>query len=279
MRHVPWLRIAKHAVFAVFPPPVAQWIEEEYYVLFGERELSLVPLLCDPERDAIDVGANQGCYTMVMRKYARHVVAFEPNPNLSSQLAKRFQRRLKRVTVESRALSRANGKAALHVPVVDGHDVAGLATLAETPIPAAGEHEIEVPTAALDDAFKGDVGFIKIDVEGHESAVLEGAQTTIKRCRPTALVELEERHAPGAISHAQHFFSDLNYRGFFFRDGWIQPIEHFDPGTMQRSEDISRVDFLHTNNQPENYTNNFLFIPAERSDMTVCRIADALHLH
>ena len=38
------------------------------------------------------------------------------------------------------------------------------------------------------------VGFIKIDVEGHEHAVLEGATKTIKRNMPNLLVEMEEKH-------------------------------------------------------------------------------------
>ena len=45
---------------------------------FRQPELSLVPYLCDPNRDAIDIGANIGCYTLFMRHHARHVYAFEP---------------------------------------------------------------------------------------------------------------------------------------------------------------------------------------------------------
>ena len=46
----------------------------------------------------------------------------------------------------------------------------------------------------LDDLALGDVGFVKIDVEGHELAVLRGAAETLQRNRPPLLVEAEERH-------------------------------------------------------------------------------------
>ncbi len=267
----------RHRSFS--PASTARWIEEQYYLLFGEPELSLIPVLCDPSRDAIDVGANRGCYTMIMRKYARHVVAYEPNPTLSSELAEKFDDDIW-VKVETIALSRCKGTAALHIPMIDGKDVAGLASIDDIhPILNAEEHEIAVSTSALDDNFSGDVGFIKIDVEGHEVAVLEGAQTTIARCRPNALVELEERHAAGAVGRAHRYFAGLNYRGYFLRDGQVQPIEQFDPAKMQRPQDIARVDFRRAHTQPSAYTNNFLFIPAEQSDFVVSRIADALHAH
>ncbi|HEY1722407.1 MAG TPA: FkbM family methyltransferase, partial [Magnetospirillaceae bacterium] len=251
----------------------SRWLEERYYLVFGEPELALIPLLCDPSRDAIDVGANHGCYAMIMRKYARQVIAFEPNPALSSQLADKFS---DDVTVRPLALSRSSGMAELHVPIIDGRDVSGLASLDDShPLPGAGDHEIVVPTRALDDAFWGDVGFIKIDVEGHESAVLEGAHTTIARCRPKALVELEERHAVGAIGRARQFFSDLNYQGYFLREGRVRPIEEFDATTMQRSEDVQKINPQRVHAAPDTYTNNFLFVPAEQSGL-IGRLNDAL---
>ncbi len=142
------------------------------------------------------------------------MVAYEPNPTLSSELAEKFDDDIW-VKVETIALSRCKGTAALHIPMIDGKDVAGLASIDDIhPILNAEEHEIAVSTSALDDNFSGDVGFIKIDVEGHEVAVLEGAQTTIARCRPNALVELEERHAAGAVGRAHRYFAGLNYRGY-----------------------------------------------------------------
>jgi hypothetical protein len=47
-----------------------------------------------------------------------------------------------------------------------------------------------VQVETLDSYCFQDVGFIKIDVEGYEKFVLEGAQQTIQRCRPTLQLEI-----------------------------------------------------------------------------------------
>jgi hypothetical protein len=74
--------------------------------------------------------------------------------------------------------------------------------------------EIEtVQTARLDDVVpQADVGFIKIDVEGHELNLLRGATAIIERCRPVLLVECEERHSPGGLAALLKFFETRNYR-------------------------------------------------------------------
>lgn len=57
-------------------------------------------------------------------------------------------------------------------------------------------NRVEMPTSVccLDDLDLGDIGFIKIDVEGFEARVIDGACETIARCRPVMLIEIEEKH-------------------------------------------------------------------------------------
>ena len=58
---------------------------------------------------------------------------------------------------------------------------------------------ILVPTYRLDSLSIDNVGFMKIDVEGHEESVIIGAEQTIRRCRPILLIEAENRHREGAV--------------------------------------------------------------------------------
>lgn len=56
----------------------------------------------------------------------------------------------------------------------------------------SGEESVEI--RSLDSFDLDKVDFIKIDVEGGEQFVLEGAKETIRRCRPVLLVEVFEEH-------------------------------------------------------------------------------------
>jgi hypothetical protein len=60
-----------------------------------------------------------------------------------------------------------------------------------------------------------DVSFVKIDVEGYELPVLEGAEKTIRRCRPLILVEQggnEEKHFGRPRNEASAFLESLGMR-------------------------------------------------------------------
>jgi hypothetical protein len=57
------------------------------------------------------------------------------------------------------------------------------------------------------------VGFIKIDVEGHELSVIKGATALIRRDSPIILVELEDRHRPDAMRSFSSFLGGLGYGG------------------------------------------------------------------
>lgn len=265
---------AKGLLRAILPWPAVAWCEGIYFTQFGEIELRLVKHLCRRDRDSIDVGANVGTYVHAMKRHSRRVYAFEPIPWLAPLLAKKFGRR---IVVENVALSRETSTALLHVPVIDGEAVTGLSTL--SPELAAQEalcRDIPVATKPLDAVYGGDVGFIKIDVEGHEESVLQGASETIARCRPRVLVEAEERHAPGSVSRVHAFFRRFGYRGYFVLRRHIEPIEHFDPGTMQRSEDIAEHTLGTRRSRFDRYVNNFLFLPTEEPNTTLTALETEL---
>lgn len=265
---------ARERLRALFPAWLRRWRERRYFLRNGEIELHVAPLLCRPDRDAIDIGANEGAYLHVMIGHARGVLAFEPVPWLAQALVRKFGHR---IDVRCVALSRDSRLSVLRIPVVEGGAVTGLASLSEASVPSNARHcEFAVHTNALDRVYAGEAGFIKIDVEGHEEAVLDGAGDTIARCRPRVLVEMEERFAPGVIGRGQERFNRLGYRGFYVHRRALQPIATFDPGEYQRCDDIAAFTGSAPRAAFDRYINNFLFLPEEDCAALLPRIASKL---
>lgn len=183
----------------------------------GEPELRLLSGLCDPKKNAVDVGANIGTYTYFMQKRARAVWAYEPNPKLARRLMKLYPK----VHVRAVAVSDRTSVLTLRIP-------GKLHELASVSPDAEGE-AVEVPAVRLDDEALTNVGFIKIDVERHELAVLRGAMRTIQQWRPNILTEATPLLYPHPLPKTFQFIADLDYTGYFrFEHKWY-PFSEFRP--------------------------------------------------
>jgi len=141
-------------------------------------------------RDAncLDVGANQGLFLREFRRIApegRHV-AYEPVPHLADKLAEDYPE----MDVRQRALSNGNGQSTF-VHVVDPH-MEGFSGLTESWVQQEVRTEsITVTTERLDDTLPDGwlPDFVKIDVEGAERLVIEGALRTFQVAKPTIAFE------------------------------------------------------------------------------------------
>ena len=146
------------------------------------------------DANCIDVGANVGEVLEEIVRVApggRHI-AYEPIPELSAELARRFPR----VEVREAALSNVSEQTTFrHVrsrPAMSG--------LREREYGGSEKVElITVRTETLDSALAEDYvpALIKIDVEGAEGLVIAGAMETIVRHRPIVVFE----HGKGAAPH------------------------------------------------------------------------------
>lgn len=267
---------ARRALRMVLPQSLLNWREAKFYGRYGEVELHLLKFLCRRDADAIDVGANDGSYVHYLRRHAHKVVAFEPMPVLASALRKKFPG--SEVVIEQVALSDRADTVELHMPVVDGIVVTGCSTISTD---ASGTYPatqaIKVSMDRLDAAYKGRAGFIKIDVEGHEQAVLDGALQTIRRCRPRVLVEIDDRLSPGGLARARTYFDSLGYTGHYVRKGKLEPISTFSVEEMQRPDRLPDLTAPLTERKRFGaYIYNFIFLPAEEPTSTVQRISARL---
>lgn len=175
-----------------------------------EPEIGYLALIGPCRGLAVDVGANYGLYSYALSKLYRHVVAFEPNPKALTPLAA-WDSPL--VTLEHFALSSAPGRSTLYVPVTKGIEMKGWASLDPDNCPHAERVAgVEIELRTLDSFGLTDVGFIKIDTEGHELDVLAGAEATIKASRPHLLVEIRR------LNEVRTLLESWGYHGCTLKD-------------------------------------------------------------
>jgi FkbM family methyltransferase len=216
----------------IVPPRIRLWTRAVRDWHHGEPELRILDKLCRQDHVAVDIGANYGVYSWYLTKYTRNVVAFEPQPQMANFLKAALG---PLVQVEPVALSDCVGVAKMRIPLDRMMD--GCATIEEeNKLSKHRAQEISVPTRRLDGYNLGVIGFMKIDVEGHELKVLKGAEATLRRDRPNLLIEAEERHRPNAIASVIDYLIPLGYHGFCLKDGRLRSVENIEFGTESSAE-------------------------------------------
>jgi FkbM family methyltransferase len=162
----------------------------------------------------IDVGANLGYYTISLANWVGPsglVVAFEPFPGNFAILEKNvLVNQVQNVVLESSAISDCNGS--LQLIYEENEQFSATPSVAGYAV-GEGRECIRVQTRSLDDYIRG-LGrvpdFIKIDVEGQESAVLEGARRTLATVKPVLLVEIHG-WGTGESEKVLHLLSEFHY--------------------------------------------------------------------
>lgn len=157
---------------------------------------------------AIDAGANQGLYSYALLKMFNKVYAFELNPKITSDLEAYNPGAIQ--IIHTGLSDLANDNATLYTPIhANGFRLVGWASLMPGNCPGIDEHEeTKVKINTLDSFELKDIAFIKIDVEGHESNLLEGARNTIQQSRPVILMEVKDQNT----LIVDEYFRNINYR-------------------------------------------------------------------
>jgi len=213
-----------------------------------EREMDLLDVLCDPQKTGIDIGAKVGMYTYRIRAHCSDVIAFEPNPLFHNMLRKVFEG--KRGHIEPVALSNQQGTAQLRLPFDRKKRMEfGRSTIDNAnPLDHDAVHsvdQIEVPTRCLDEYELPRVGFIKIDVEGHELAVLEGAQKTIDAQHPVLLVECNDDHQPQGVARLASWLAARDYDARFIDGQSLLDIAQYDRSKHWEGRHIENFICIH----------------------------------
>ena len=148
--------------------------------LLGKWEKESVKLwirLCEDANCIFDIGANSGVYSLLAKtvKPDAKVFAFEPHPVIFANLIKNVAINNYDITCINRAVSDIDGR--LLVPDYSGQSTG-----------------VMVDAIRLDTFINqnnlGKVDLLKIDVETHEPAVMEGFKYYLSRFKPAILIEI-----------------------------------------------------------------------------------------
>jgi FkbM family methyltransferase len=137
-----------------------------------------------------DIGANLGYIALSIanrRSKGLAVLAFEPNPELAAAVALAVQSNGLAVSVFDTALDQASGEVDFFIP---SHAIHASFESRER-----GARHLKVPTVRLDDLVLSGAlpapTVMKIDVEGAEMRVINGAESTLQKYKPTLVYECD----------------------------------------------------------------------------------------
>ena len=166
----------------------------------------------------VDVGANVGSVTLLLSDKLEHAILFEPNPLAAARARENLSRNHLGFEVCELALSDASGEVRFEC-----HGAVDTVSRVIVDGRSAGIGTTTVQRVTFDDflARHGDLPFpvslVKIDVEGHENAVLRGMRGFfLERRPPLVMFEYLERTN---LEETQNFFADLRYQVFELREG------------------------------------------------------------
>ena len=190
-----------------------------------EKELKVIEKFADKTKDALDIGVYRGVYSFKLSQNFKTVHAFEPNTLLFPYLRKNLNKIIQNLQLYNLALSDTEGSTKLNLPIrsksLFKDNIEELFKLGSATIHTANIFEnyksITVQKKKLDNLnLRENIGFIKIDVEGHEQNVIDGGLQTIKKNMPVMLIEIEERHSKKPIIQTINNIKELGYDAYFF---------------------------------------------------------------
>jgi FkbM family methyltransferase len=182
---------------------ISHWVEESGRLDHDEYALPIILQHIKPGDTVVDAGAFIGDHTIAYCNAvgeSGHVYAFEPNIKAYECL----EYNCKSAKTYNLGLSNI----AETVYYSENKNAGAGRLLRDTPT------EIQIKTITLDSLQLSALDFLKIDVEGYEVGVLEGAALTIKKYRPKMWIEINVSALDQQGKTArdiENFLTELNY--------------------------------------------------------------------
>tara|TARA_A100001015_G_C14894435_1_gene673809 strand:+ start:239 stop:982 length:744 start_codon:yes stop_codon:yes gene_type:complete len=199
-----------------------------------EKELKIIDKFSDKTKDALDIGVYRGVYSFKLAQNFKTVHAFEANPLLYPYLEKNLKKIIHNIKLYNLALSDKNSNTMLKLPLrsnsIFKDNIEELFKLGAATIHKDNDivkyNEIPVKTEKLDNiTLKNNIGFIKIDVEGHEKNVITGGENLIKKNKPVMLVEIEKKHTKKPVHETINFIKTYGYEAFTYNNESLVKVD------------------------------------------------------
>jgi FkbM family methyltransferase len=183
-----------------------------YKLLIEAGPVSQLKPVVAPGSTVIDVGANIGFFTLRFGRWvgpAGRVVAIEPEERNVASLRRRVRRARLHDVID--CVQAAAAALPGEVRIAVNHNHPGDHHLADTGEP--------IRAVTIDELTEGDprtVALVKVDVQGAEALVLEGAARVIATHRPAIFIEVDDpslKRLGSSASELIRELDDLGYRG------------------------------------------------------------------
>lgn len=197
-----------------------------------EPELRLLQQIVNKNMTAVDIGANTGLYTYYLSIYAKTVIAFEPHTLFANFLTKAVA---DNVVVINKGLSNNNIHLPFYIPLKSGHKQMNIASFNKSTVQDTSYVKQMIEVVTLDSMKFTDVGYIKIDVEGHEHEVLEGAIETIESQKPVIQVEILGKQEEKAGDQALNYIKGHGYGIYVYLDKQLREFDSVDPSRFGKN--------------------------------------------
>lgn len=223
------------------PEPILQRVRKAHYArkltdAGPEPEMAVLRHLVPPGGCAVDLGANFGLYTRFLAEAVGPdgvVHAVEPVPAMYDVLRTNVRRlRLSQVRTHAVAVSDATRTVMMTVPKYTTGGANHYEARVVTTSGVRPGTAILVPGIRLDDLIGHlpRIDLVKCDVEGHELAVVRGAETILRQHRPAWMIEVsgdpDERGSAAAEVIA--VMDRGGYEMFWFDGRRLRPRGHGD---------------------------------------------------
>lgn len=159
---------------------------------FEPQTLAAWAKLVKPGKVALDIGAYTGLFSISAGLLGANVVSIEPIARLVKRLKENASLNGVALTIHNVAASDKSGAGTI------AHNSAVAFSAGASLVRKSGPRDA-VKIITIDLLGLSDVAAIKIDVERHEAAVLRGARETLKRWRPSLLVEALDEELKQAV--------------------------------------------------------------------------------